>query len=269
MSSQPADQAPVALVTGASSGIGLQISLELARRGYDLVLTARRKELLGALADEIRAGSERTVEVIAADLGDRADRERVASRIATGIDVLVANAGFSTRGSFPELPVEVELAEVELNVASTLRLCHAAAAAMRRRGGGRILITSSAASFQPIPRVATYGASKAFLTSFAQALDTELRPSGITVSCLAPGFTVKVRAGRRPSPAWLWTTSEEVARAAVDGLLAGKSLIVPGLPWKIVAILGPRLPRFLIRRIAGAAGQRMAAQRAAAGSGSH
>jgi uncharacterized protein len=248
---------PIALVTGASSGIGRAIALELAARGYDLLVTARRHDLLEALAGEVRTRCNRRVEVITADLGSREGCEQVEAAITTGLDVLIANAGFSTRGSFPRLPLEREVAEVELNVLSTLRLCHAAAAMMSQRGTGRILVTSSAASFQPLPGLATYGATKAFLTSFAQALDSELRPLGISVSCLAPGYTTKDRGAVRPRPRWLWMTSEEVARTAVEGLLAGRPLIVPGVPWKVVAALAPRMPRFLVRRLATTVGRRM------------
>jgi short-subunit dehydrogenase len=253
-----ATEVPIALITGASSGIGRAIALELAARGYDLKVTARRGELLEGLAGEVRTRFQRRVDVIPADLGSRVGCERVEAVIAAGLDILVANAGFSTRGSFPRLPLETEVAEVELNVMSTLRLCHAAAAMMSGRGRGRILVTSSAASFQPLPGLATYGATKAFLTSFAQALDAELRPQGVSVSCLAPGYTVKERGAARPRPGWLWTTSDEVARIGVEGLLSGRPLIVPGWPWKVVAVLAPRMPRVLIRRIATAVGRRMA-----------
>lgn len=247
---------PLALVTGASSGIGRAIALELAGRGHDLVVTARRQELLQALAEEARARFGCRVDVIAADLGTRAGCERVEARIAEGLDVLVANAGFSTRGAFASLPLATEVAEVELNVLGTLRLCHAAAATMTRRGHGRILVTSSAASFQPLPGLATYGATKAFLTAFALALDGELRPLGVSVTCLAPGYTTKN--GLPPAgAAWLWTTAAGVARAAVDGLLAGRSLVVPGWPAKLVSILAPRMPRVLVRRVARAIGRRM------------
>jgi uncharacterized protein len=248
---------PLALVTGASSGIGRAIALELAERGYDLIVTARREDLLEAVAGEVRTRFNRRVEVITADLGSRKGCEQVEAVITAGLDVLVANAGFSTRGSFPRLPLEREVAEIELNVVSTVRLCHAAAAMMSHRGAGRILVTSSAASFQPLPGLATYGATKAFLTSFAQALNAELRPLGISVSCLAPGYTVKDRGAVRPRPRWLWRTSDEVAREAVDGLLAGRPLIVPGVPWKVVAALAPRMPRFLVRQLATSVGRRM------------
>ena len=248
---------PVALVTGASSGIGRAMALKLAERGYDLVVTARRAELLQTLADEVRTRSGCRVDLIAADLRDPADLAAVAERAGKNVDILVANAGFSSRGFFPELPLLAEIGQIELNVVSTVVLCHAAAIAMTGRGSGRILITSSAASFQPLPGLATYGASKAFLTAFAQALDAELRPRGITVSCLAPGFTETDPAAARPSPAWLWRTSDEVAESAIEGLLSGKPLIVPGLPWRAVAVLAPRAPRFLVRRLARAVGRRM------------
>src|SRR5712692_5585361 len=120
-----------------------------------------------------------------------------------------------------------------------------------------ILVTSSAASFQPLPGLATHGATKAFLTSFAQALDAELRPMASSVSCLAPGYTVKGRGAARPRPRWLWTTSEEVARRAVDRLFAVRPLIVPGVPWKVVAAVAPRMPRILVRQLAAGVGRRM------------
>lgn len=247
----------VALVTGASSGIGRAIAVELARREYDLVVTARRIDLLDQLALEVQTSFGRRAQVIQADLSTAAGCDAVGKRIDEGVDVLVANAGFSTRGSFPRLPLETEVSEVELNVVSTLRLCHAASGMMTRRGQGRILVTSSAASFQPLPGLATYGASKAFVTAFAQALDAELRPLGVSVTCLAPGYTTKSRDASPKGPPWLWLTSEDVARAAVDGLLAGDGMVVPGLPWKMVAALAPRVPRFMMRAIAGGVARRM------------
>ena len=248
---------PVALVTGASSGIGRAIAMELAGRGYDLVVTARRQPLLEELAVEAEQRFRRRVEVLAADLADRDGCRRIEARLAGGVQILVANAGFSTRGSFPSLPLEREVEEIELNVVSTVRLCHAAAAAMSEAGSGRILITSSAAAFQPLPGLATYGAGKAFLSSFAQALHGELKPLGITVTCLAPGYTTKAADEERPSPQWAWTTSSEVAKAAVAGLLSGRALVVPGLPWKAVAMLAPRLPRPLVALAADAVARRI------------
>jgi uncharacterized protein len=247
----------VALVTGASSGIGRAIAIELARREHDLIVTARRKDLLDQLAQEVQTRFGRRAEVIQADLSTAAGCQAVEARIDEGVAVLVANAGFSTRGSFPRLPLETELTEVEVNVVSTLRLCHTASRVMRRRGRGRILVTSSAASFQPLPGLATYGASKAFVTAFAQALDSELRPLGVSVTCLAPGYTAKSGDASRPGPRWLWSTPDEVARAGVEGLLAGRRLVVPGLPWKVAAMLAPRMPRFVTRAIAGSVAKRM------------
>lgn len=249
-----------ALVTGASSGIGRAIAIELARRGYSLIVTARRTELLDELAVEVRAKWRRSVECISADLTSARGRELVVDRVRRDVEVLVANAGFSTRGSFVDLPLEGELLEIQLNVVSVVELCHAAAASMRERRSGRILITSSAASFQPLPGLATYSATKAFLTSFAQSLDGELRPHGVTVSCLAPGYVARPGSAQ-PGPALLWTTSDRVAREAVSEMLKGRSLIVPGIPWKLAAILAPRVPRAMVRGAASAAGRRMVAAR--------
>lgn len=251
-----ADVRPVALVTGASSGIGRALAVELASRGHDLVLTARRELLLEQSATELRTGHGVNVEVLPADLRDREGLSKVVGR-ASNVDVLVANAGFSTRGAFADLPPRLELGQIELNVLSTVALCRAAAPHMRRQGHGRILITSSAASFQPLPGLATYGASKAFLTSFAQALDAELRPAGVTVTCLAPGFTTTEHSTGRPRPPMLWRGAEEVAHAGIDGLLAGRRLVIPGITWRIVATLAPRLPAGITLRAARVVGARM------------
>lgn len=251
----------LALVTGASSGIGRAIAIRLAEKDYDLVVTARRKDLLDALAAEVGRSWGRRVEVLPADLRDPSDLQRVAERAgADDVDILVANAGFSTRGYFPDLSTDLEVAQIELNVVSTVVLCQAAARGMSARGRGMILVTSSAASFQPLPGLATYGACKAFLRSFAQALDGELRPRGITVTCLAPGFTSTEETTIATRPRWLWSTSDAVARAAVAGMLAGRAEVVPGLPWRIVAVLAPRLPSGLVRRVARRVGSRMSAR---------
>ena len=249
--------APVALVTGASSGIGRAIALDLARRGYSLVVTARREELLHTLSDEIESRWHRPAKWIAADLCKEEELGRVAAEAGEGIDVLVANAGFSTRGLFADLPLENEIREIQLNILSTVRLCHAALPAMRTRGSGRILITSSAASFQPLPGLAVYSATKGFLTAFAQSLDGEVRPFGVTVTCLAPGYVLRPGVPRR-GPAWLWMRNDDVARKAVAGMLRGQQLVVPGLPWKVVSVLAPRVPRALTRTVARSVGRRMA-----------
>lgn len=252
---------PVALVTGASSGIGRAIALDLAQRGYSLVVTARREVLLRTLADEIESRWERSTEPIVADLSEEEGLRRVEVRLEKGVDVLIANAGFSTRGLFIDLPLDEELREIRLNVLSTVRLCHAALPVMRRRRSGHILITSSAASFQPLPGLAVYSATKGFLTSFAQSLDGEVRPYGISVTCLAPGY-VRKRGVPSPGPRWLWKTPEDVAREAVVGMLARRPLVVPGWPWKAVSVLAPRVPRAFVRRAGKTVGARMAQARA-------
>jgi uncharacterized protein len=247
---------PLALVTGASSGIGRALALGMAARGYDLVVTARREALLESLAEHIGRAHGKAVEVVTADLTDRSDLGRVIER-ASRVDVLVANAGFSTRGSFPDLPLAAELAEIELNIASTVALCRAAAPHMCQQRHGRILITSSAASFQPLPGLATYGATKSFLTSFSRALDGELRRFDVTVTCLAPGFTATEETEERPGPGFLWSNAAQVADAGIEAMLAGRPLVIPGSPWRIAAALAPRLPAALTVRVATYIGGRM------------
>lgn len=231
--------------------------MDLASRGHDVVLTARRVELLERLAGEITQVTHgATVEVLGADLRDREGLAEVVDRAAV-VDVLVANAGFSTRGSFADLSPEEEIGQVELNVLATVALCRAAAPHMRQQGHGRMLVTSSAASFQPLPGLATYGASKAFLTSFAQALDAELRPSGVAVTCLAPGFTSTEHSSATSGPRMLWLNAEQVAHAGIDGLLAGRRMVVPGTAWRVVAAVAPRLPRTMTAHAARLVGRRM------------
>ena len=250
-----------ALVTGASSGIGDAFARLLAKKGYDLVVVARDQERLEKLAADLPVD----VEVIVADLADADQRAKVEARLRDGdagasggpkpIDVLVNNAGFGTTGRFHQLDVERETREIELNVVALMRLTHAALEGMvgRRRGG--IVNVSSIAGFQPTPGTATYGGTKAFVTSFSEALHEELRGTGVTVTCLAPGatrtnFQTTAEYGTSHVPDFMWQTAEEVAAEAIAALERNHALVVTGWPNKLLAAATHLAPRALVRRIA-------------------
>jgi short-subunit dehydrogenase len=248
----------LALVTGASAGIGQAIARALARDDHDLVLVARDASRLEALAKELNAHFGTRSEVLPADLTDPGELARVEARIGAepAIDVVVNNAGFGTFGRFHELPLDTEVREVQLNVIALMRLTHAAANAMVARGGGAILNVSSIAGAQPIPGNATYGATKAFVTNFSESLHEELRGRGVTVTALCPGFTrteFQERSGFEPErvPSFAWQSAEQVADAAVDAMKKGKATVVPGALNRVTASLSYALPHAVTRRIAG------------------
>jgi short-subunit dehydrogenase len=245
---------PLALVTGASVGIGEQFARILAERGNDLVLVARDQARLEALAKELEAKHGTHAEVLTADLIDTDDLARVEAR-ARDVDTLINNAGFGSFGNFHELDVDTEDREVRLNVLAVVRLTHAAAGGMVARGRGAILNVASLAGFQPTPNDATYAATKAFVLSFTQAVHVELKGTGVSVSVLAPGFTkteFQARASFDPKsvPSLLWQEAEPVARAGLDGLAKNRPVIVPGAMNRIAAGLSSVAPFSVSRRVA-------------------
>lgn len=253
----PAPARPTALVTGASSGIGAAFARLLAARGHDLVLVARREPVLRALAEEL-ASTAGTVDVLVADLADRGAARAVEERARAGVDLLVANAGVATVGRFLDSDVDDDARVLDVNAVSLLRLVHAALGPMRARGSGRVLTVSSVAGFQPGPGTATYAASKAFVTSFSQALHTELRGTGVTVTCLCPGFTRTEMAVGGGVPGRLFLTPERVAAEGLAAAEAGRALCVPGAAYKLLAGAARLLPRGLVRGVGGRIVERIA-----------
>ena len=248
-----------ALITGASAGIGEAFARLLAAAGTDLVLVARRTERLDRLAGELSSGPGAVdVEVLTADLGDRSDLDRVAARLAdpaVPVDLLVNNAGFGSIGEFIDQDPDREAAMVDVNIGALHRLAHAAGSAMADRGRGGILNVSSIAGFTPSPRSATYGATKAFVTSFSEALAVELGPQGVTVCCLCPGLTrteFQDVADYRSSamPRFLWQSAEAVAAAGIAGLDSGRVRVVPGIHNRIVTGVAGIVPGAVVRRVA-------------------
>jgi short-subunit dehydrogenase len=251
-----------ALVTGASSGIGRAMVRDLAlRRGAEVVVVARDVDRLKALAEEIEsdpAGGPGRIEVRGADLADPEQRAEVEARLADPgrpIDLLVNNAGFGTYGQFADLPLDGEEREIAVNVVAVVRLSHAALGAMRARGRGTILNVSSIAGLQARPGNATYGATKAFVASFTEALHGEAKRYGVSVTALLPGFTrteFETRAGieGRELPGIVWQSAEDCATQALDAAAAGKPFFIPGAVNKVVMALATPVPRGLRRRIA-------------------
>lgn len=255
-----------ALVTGASSGIGRAMVRQLAAEGSDVVLVARDRARLEALAAELgEAHPTVGVEVLPADLARRDDLEAVAARVAATdhpIDLLVNNAGFGTYGDLAELDVETELEEIAVNVTAVVRLTHAAVRAMTARGTGAILNVSSVAGLQATPGNATYGATKAFVASFGESVAGELEGTGVTLTTVLPGFTrtefhERAGVGGRPVPDVAWMSAEDVAARALAAARAGRPWCVPGVLNKVlVAAAGP-VPRSLKRRIAARVARRV------------
>ncbi len=241
---------PVALVTGASSGIGETFARHLAREGSQLVLVARRRSRLEAIAAELRDEHGTSVEVLDADLTEPDAVDRVARRLRDAdrpVDLLVNNAGFGSHGAFADTDPVREADEVRLNVIAVQQLAHAALVAMRPRRRGAILNVSSMAGFQPQPYAATYGATKAFVTSFSEALHAELAGSGVTVTALCPGFTrteFADSAGVSESvvPALLWMSADTVVDAGLRGLRRGRAVVVPGVGYQLTAAVSRVTP---------------------------
>src|SRR5262249_41812637 len=180
-----------ALVTGASTGLGAVFATVLARQRYDLTIVARSRERLEALAERLHRSDGVAVEVVVADLTQAAALSTVEQRVAADqrLELLVNNAGFATTGAFATLDPDQEEAEIRLNVTALVRLTRAALPGMIARGRGAIINVSSLAAFVPGPYDAIYGATKAFVNSFTEALHEELCGTGVHVQTLCPGFT--------------------------------------------------------------------------------
>ena len=239
------------VITGASSGIGSELARGSARRGFPLLLVARRRERLDELANEVGQEYSVGVEVMPLDLNNTTARRKLADRLRNEpIAGLCNSAGFGTSGVFHELPVERESEEVTLNALVLMELTHAALAGMVERGAGAVMNIASIAGFQPIPYMAVYSATKAFVQTFSEAIHEELHGTGVSV-------TVRVRARCRPEWAEIANAERfsipvaqvsppDVAEAAIGGMLNGKRSVVPGIVPKVVSTGGRYVPRTLL-----------------------
>lgn len=245
-----------ALVTGASSGIGEGLARALAARGMSLVLAARREERLAGLAGELRRAHGVEAVAIPADLG-KPGAAGVLWMEATDereIHLLVNNAGFGLKGRFDRLSLERQAEMVRLNCTAPMELMHLALPAMRERRAGAVVNVASVAAFQPIPDLAVYAASKAFVLSLSQAVAEECRGSGVRVLALCPGPVAtgfQAVAGTQVTertPGIM--TAEEVAAATLRALETGEDTLVPGVLNRLGTIAGRVFPRSLVVRAA-------------------
>jgi uncharacterized protein len=246
-----------ALVTGASSGIGREISKELSRRGHGVTLVARREEHLNALAAELTAEDVR-VEVIAADLSDRAARVALVQRIAglgLTVEILVNCAGVSTLGRISRADPAAEMQMIEVDVVAMVDLCVRFLPGMVKQGQGAVLNVASTAAFQPLPGQAGYGACKAFVLSYTYSLVGELRGTGVSASALCPG-PVDTGFGEAAGfdkadaeaslPKFMWKTPAAVARSGVEAMDKGRIVAIPGFSNRVGASVGYFMPRRLL-----------------------
>ena len=245
----------VALVTGASAGLGVEFARQLSKRGHRLVLAARRKERLEELAKEL--GNARAVAI---DLSKaNAALKLMDDLTANGetVDLLVNNAGFGLIGQFAELDAKRERQMIDLNAGVLTDLCRAVAPDMIERRSGGIINVASTAAFQPGPKMAVYFATKAFVLSLTEALHEELKPHGIRVSCLCPGptrteFGDVAGFGGNGLFDRVAMNAAEVVETGLKGLDSNHAVVVPGWTNKVVAASTRFAPRPIVRKIAGA-----------------
>lgn len=248
-----------ALVTGASSGIGTEFARQLAARRVDLVLLARRGDRLAALADELTAVHGRTVEVLVSDLAAPADRRAVADRLSAReapVDLLVNNAGLGAYGAVATQDPALLHRMVAVNVTAPLELTRAALPGMLERDRGGVINVGSTAGERPGPHAAVYGASKAFVNSYTEAVHEEVRGTGVHVLLLAPGFTAtefQAVAGVRDgaAPAALAATPEQVVTAGLAAFATGRAVCVPRAVDRALLQVARALPRATVRRVSG------------------
>jgi len=245
----------VALVTGASAGLGVEFARQLSKRGHRLVLAARRKERLEELAKEL--GKARAVAI---DLSKTNAATKLMADLAANdeeVELLVNNAGFGLIGRFATADAKRLRQMIDLNVGTLADLCRAVAPGMIERKSGGIVNVASTAAFQPGPNMAVYFATKAFVLSFTEAMHEELKPHGIHVTCLCPGptrteFGDVAGFGGNGMFDRVAMESPDVVTAGLKGLDKNKAVVVPGLLNKISANSGRFAPRSVVRKIAGA-----------------
>ncbi len=250
----------LALITGASSGIGATFARALAQRGYDLVLVARRKERLEQLGRELEAVHKIRWEALAADLTVESDLERIAERIASApdLDLLVNNAGFGAGGRYWQTAVDRQMAMYKLHVLATARLTHAALGGMVTRGRGAVINVSSVAGFLESPGTASYNSTKCWMNHFTATLWMELKGinSPVKVQALCPGFTYSefhdvAGVDRKTIAASLWMQAADVVNASLRGLDEDKLFVIPGWRYKALVFILKTVPKAILRPFIG------------------
>lgn len=244
-----------AVVTGASSGIGLAFARELARRGHRVLAVARRRDRLEALARELNG--QGLIEPLAADLGTADGLALVGARIGSlgAIDLLVNNAGIATSGDFDHASLEQELSAIRLNVSAVMSLTHAVLGEMLRRRRGAVINLASVVAFQPFPHFAAYAAGKAFVLSFTEAVAEEVKGSGVRILALCPGAAKTEMSifsqnegllGKLPS-----LTADKIVRTALSALERGRVVTIVGWLNRMLVFLNRFVPRAAVRRMMG------------------
>ncbi len=251
MSLPKPDHHTTVVITGASSGIGAELARGLARRSFPLLLVARRRERLDDIANEVGQENSVAVEVMPLDLSDSESRKKLADRLRNEpIAGLCNSAGFGTSGLFYTLPLERESEQVTLNALTLMELTHAALPGMVERGAGAVLNIASIAGFQPVPYMAVYSASKAFVQTFSEAIHEELHGTGVSVTSLCPGPVptewAEIASAERFSIPAAQVSPHDVAEAAIGGMLGGRRSVVPGMVPKAVSASGRFAPRSLL-----------------------
>ena len=247
-----------ALITGASSGFGIDFAHLLAERGANLVLVARRAEPMEILGSELREKFGIKVHVEPMDLAKPGIGENLKSRLdakSIGVDLLLNNAGYGLYGEFLARPLNTTLDMLQLNMLSVTELTHVFGTDMVRRGGGQILLTASIGGYQATPLYAAYSATKAYVLLLGEALHEELKGKGVTVTVLSPGITATsflAVSGQKPTlyQQMVMMQSRPVARMGLTALQAGRASIVPGWLNAVTAWSNRLMPRFIQRKVA-------------------
>jgi short-subunit dehydrogenase len=249
------EQGSTALVTGASSGIGVELARELAGRGHDVTLAARREDRLRSVAADIERDFNVRADIVAADISTDEGRAALINALADkNVEILINNAGYGSAGRFQSLDGDREARMVRTNCEAIVALCAEYVPAMIERGRGAILNVASTAAFQPLPFQATYSASKAFVLTFTDALTADLHGTGVTATALCPG-PVPTEFGEQAGidggdwegvPSFAITSPEHNAKAAVAGMDKGKRVVIPGHLNQVSAAAGHYTPRSVL-----------------------
>jgi len=256
----------VALITGASAGLGVTFARKLAQAGHDVTLVARRRERLDEVAAELMRDYRVHAEPLVADLATDEGVATVVKYINStpALELLVNNAGFGTQGLFFEADIAGQEQMHRVHVMAAMRLCHAALQQMVARQKGAVINVSSVAAFAIGVGSASYGATKAWMNAFTEALDAELRATGspVRVQALCPGFTITefhdtMKMDRSLVPRWAWLSADDVVDASLLGLKKGQVVVVTGWQYKLLVALLGTLPRPLVRRMGRASGRHM------------
>jgi short-subunit dehydrogenase len=260
----------LAIITGASSGIGAMFARKLAARGYNLLLVARREDRLRSLAVELAETYHVSAGILVADLAVDAERERVAERIGSAPDLglLVNNAGFGTLGFFADSDVESQLQMHRLHVIAALHLTHAALANLIPRGEGGVINVSSVAAFGQSAGSVSYCATKGWMNDFTAGLyaELEVQKSPVKMQALCPGFTLSefhdtARIDRSPIPQSLWMTTDFVVSESLRGFDEGKLFVIPGWRYKLLVMFMKSLPGWALRKMSARGAQRYRKQK--------